>query len=306
MPFCFAAALQAAGPNIVATTPDLGAIAKAVAGDAGNVTALARPTEDPHFVDAKPSFIRALGKADILLESGAQLEIAWLPALVDRAKNPGIAPGKPGRFLASENVDLCDDHDTPDGKAPDHVHVAGNPHFLLDPKNAVTVATHLGERLAAIDPAGAAGYRERAAAFKKEIEAKLPEWKKRLAPLKGAKITVWHETFEYFFHAFDFAEAGCIEPKPGVEPSSAHLIALINAMKKDGVKIILAETFRPTRTCKRVADESGATLVRVPLMPGGVAGTGSYPAMIEYYVGALEKLNFSDAKTPNLETPNSK
>ncbi|MDR2863737.1 MAG: metal ABC transporter substrate-binding protein [Puniceicoccales bacterium] len=287
---CFGSASAAhAGVNIVATTPDLGALATSVGGTSVTVTTLARATEDPHFVDARPSFLRVLNKADLLIEGGADLEEGWLLPLVKNARNAKILPGAPGRFSASESagITLSGVPHTVD-HSQDHVHPSGNPHFLLSPSNAAHVALALAERLAQLDTANAAAYRARAAQFRDVVGKRLADWQRRLTPWRGASIVTYHHSFNYFLETFHFKLADTIEPKPGIEPSASHLVSLIGRMKSGGVKLIIAEPNRPTRTCERVAAESGAKLLRLPLMPGGVAGTDDYLAFIEHNVAAVE------------------
>ncbi|MDR2844590.1 MAG: metal ABC transporter substrate-binding protein [Puniceicoccales bacterium] len=283
------AAAARADVNIVATTSDLGALAKAVGGNNATVTTLARATEDPHFVDARPSFLRILNKADLLIEGGADLEAGWLPPLVNNARNAKILSGAQGRFSAAASAGLVL-RDVPHSldRSQGDVHASGNPHFLLSPSNAAHVALALAERLAQLDAANAAAYRARAAQFRAEAEKRLADWRRRLAPLRGKAVVTYHHSFNYFLDAFELKLADTIEPKPGIEPAAAHIVALVGRMKSDGVKLIFAEPNRPTRTCERVATGSGAKLLRLPLMPGGVAGTDDYFTFIEHNVAAVE------------------
>src|SRR6188474_3134578 len=167
--------------SVVATTPDLAALAKEIGGDAVDVMALAKPTEDPHFVDAKPSHIVTLNRADVLIEGGAELELGWLPPLLESARNSKIATGSPGRIVASQGVKMLEIPATFDRSRGD-VHPYGNPHFLLDPLNAKIVAANIAEHLAQVDPKSAATYRSNLQAFESKVDAKLAEWQKQLAP----------------------------------------------------------------------------------------------------------------------------
>ena len=281
------AAPPRAAVNVVVTTSDLAALTRTVGGDAVNVTTLARATEDPHFVDARPSFLRVLNKAALLVEGGADLESGWLPPLVNNARNATILPGAVGRFAAAGYVALRDVPTALDRSQGD-VHEHGNPHFLLDPANAVRVAKALADRLASLDPANADGYRSRANLFGFHAERRLAEWRKRLAPYRGTEVVTYHRSFDYFLAAFELKLAATIEPKPGIEPSGSHIIALVGRIKAEGVKLIIAEPNRPARTCERVASQSGAKLLRLPLMPGGAPGTDDYLAFIESNVAAVE------------------
>src|SRR5437899_3593606 len=170
--------------NAVATTPDLAAIAREIGGDHIDITTLAKPTEDPHFVDARPSFIVKLNHADVLIEGGAELEIGWLPALLDQSRNPKLAPGAPGHVACAQGVSLLEVPSTLDRSRGD-IHAAGNPHYLVDPVNAKIVAQHIAEVFCAQDEKSADYYRANLKKFTDAIEAKLTDWERLLAPFKG-------------------------------------------------------------------------------------------------------------------------
>jgi ABC-type Zn uptake system ZnuABC Zn-binding protein ZnuA len=282
--FLTAAPRAPAAVNIVATTADIGALASAVGGADVSVVTLARPTEDPHFVDARPSFLRILNRADLLVEGGADLEAGWLPPLVNNARNRKILPGAPGRFSAAGHVKLRDIPAVLDRSQGD-VHAHGNPHFLLDPANAVLVANALAEKLAALDPGNAAAHRARAKKFADALDGKRADWNLRLAPFRGMAVVTYHRSFDYLLDAFDLRLAGTIEPKPGIEPPASHLVALAALMKREKVRLIIAEPNRPARTCARLADAANARLARIPVMP---------PANTDY-------LTFIDAAVTTLE-----
>src|SRR5262245_3205419 len=196
-----AAGLVHAKVSVVATPPDLAAVAAAVGGDRITVLTLAKPTEDPHFVDARPNHIVTLNRADALVEGGAELEIGWLPPLVEGARNSRILPGAAGRITASEGIQLLDVPATADRSKGD-VHAAGNPHFMMDPINARTVARHITEAFCRIDAPGCGGYRANLAAFEAKLVAKMGEWAAALAPYKGTAIVTYHPTWRYFAERF--------------------------------------------------------------------------------------------------------
>ncbi|MDR2512758.1 MAG: metal ABC transporter substrate-binding protein [Puniceicoccales bacterium] len=275
--------------NVVATTPDLGAIIEAVGGTDVEVTCLARGTEDPHFVDARPSFIRLLNKTELLVEGGADLEIGWLPPLVNNARNARILPGASGRFVAAENLALME---VPTGKldrSQGDVHPYGNPHYLLDPELACQVADALATRLSRLDPERVGNYRKRAESFVTTLRKKNTLWKKRLTPYCGTRVVTYHKSFDYFLKAFGLELAGTVEPKPGVEPSAAHLKSLVAGMKTGGVRLVIAEPNRPARICQRVAREGDARLLRLPLLVGGATGCDDYFGLMEHNVAAIER-----------------
>src|SRR5262245_7548628 len=187
--------------TVVATTPDLGAVAVAVGGDAVSVTVLAKPTEDPHFVDARPSHIVTLNRADVLIEGGAELELGWLPPLVDGARNAKIQPGAPGRVIASEGIQLLDVPASVD-RARGDIHAAGNPHFMMDPLNAKIVARHVATAFSALDAAHAAPIKERLAAFESSLDARVQQWSAAIQPFAGTQLVTYHATCRYFAQRF--------------------------------------------------------------------------------------------------------
>ena len=272
--------------EVVATTPDIGAIAQAVGGDKVHVTSLARGTEDPHFVDAKPSFARILNKADVLIEGGAELEIGWLPPLVDNARNRKIVRGGDGRIDASEGISLLEVPAKLDRSEGD-VHAMGNPHYLLSPQNGKIVAKNLAAKFAKLDPANAATYEQNAQKFLAALDAKLSEWSTLLKPVQGVKVVAYHKSFEYFAQSFGIKVVGYIEPKPGIEPSPTHINALIPKMKEEGAKLIIMEPNRPKKTPEYVGSVIGAKVVLLPLLVGGNGEATDYIKLLDYDVKAV-------------------
>jgi zinc/manganese transport system substrate-binding protein len=267
---------------VVATTPDLASIARAVGGDAVEVTALARPTEDAHFVDPKPSYILLLNKADVLIEGGAALEAGWLPPLLDSARNPRIALGAPGRVVASQRISLLEVPTALDRSMGD-VHPYGNPHYLLDPVNAQTVAQTIADALCGVDHEDCDGYQAREREFRLAIDEKLPQWQSQLSAARGQKVVTYHKNFDYFAQRFGLEVVDTLEPKPGISPSPTHLAALIPRMKAQGVRLIIAEPNRERRNPEFVAEKTGATVLLLPIMPGGGEAV-DYIGLIDYDV----------------------
>src|SRR4051812_24068100 len=204
--------------KVVATTPDFAAVAREIGGNAADVVALAKPTEDPHFVDAKPSHIVTLNRADVLIEGGAELELGWLPPLLESSRNAKIAAGAPGRIVASQGIKMLEIPTSFDRSKGD-VHSLGNPHFLIDPLNAKIVAGQMAEHFAQVDPGSAAMYKANLATFNAKVDSKLAEWQKTLAPFKGAKIVTYHKDFVYLAQRFGLEIIDELEPKPGIAPS---------------------------------------------------------------------------------------
>ena len=276
-----AAAVPARGAlKVVATTSEYGALASAIGGDRVTVTTIAKPTEDPHFVDARPSQIVAMNRADILIEGGADLEIGWLPPLLEGARNPRILAGAPGRVVASEGVQLLDIPQLADRSQGD-THTAGNPHFMLDPENAKIVATHLARVFVALDAPGAAAYNANLAALTSGIDAKMREWTAALAPYKGRQIVTYHPTWRYFCRRFGLEANTFLEPKPGIPPSPPHLAEVIAKMQVQNIRVLLVEPYQPRKTAESVAAHNNAQIVDVCQFPGALPGTTTYVELID-------------------------
>lgn len=282
------AALPAsAALRVVATTPEYGAIATAIGGDKVTVATLAKPTEDPHFVDAKPSHIVTLNRADVLIEGGAELEAGWLPPLLEGARNPKIAAGAPGHVRASEGIELLDVPAVLDRSQGD-VHAAGNPHFMMDPVNAGTVAAHVAKVFCALDAASCPAYRANLEAFQAKLDAKTKDWESVLAPFKGTAIVTYHPTWRYFARRFGLVSNLYLEPKPGIPPSPPHLADVIQAMTAGTIRVILVEPFQSRKTAEAVADRTGGLVVDVCQFPGGLPGTANdYIALMDADVKAI-------------------
>jgi ABC-type Zn uptake system ZnuABC Zn-binding protein ZnuA len=271
--------------NVVATTPDIASIAKEIGGDHVDLTTLAKPTEDPHFVDAKPSFIVKLNHADVLLEGGAELEIGWLPALLDQARNTKLASS--GHVKCSDHIQLLEVPSTLDRSKGD-IHAAGNPHYLVDPGNAIIVAQNIAKAFSDLDPKSATFYGENAKKFTDALNAKIVEWEKILAPYKGQQIVAYHNSWLYFGKRFGLVIDLFLEPKPGVPPTPTHLAEVITKMRSDNVHVIIVDPYLNRRTAETVASKTNATVVDVTQFPGGVKGTeGGYIQLLDYLVNSV-------------------
>jgi zinc/manganese transport system substrate-binding protein len=271
---------------VVATTPDLGAVAEAVGGSLVDVKVMAKPTEDPHFVDAKPSNIVVLNRADVLIEGGAELELGWLPALMESARNAKIAAGAPGHVSASQGIRLVEVPTSFDRSKGD-IHSMGNPHFMIDPMNARVVAANIANHFAQVDPANAATYKDNAQKFQARIDSKMVEWTKKLAPFANAKIVTYHKDFPYLASRFKLNVIENLEPKPGIAPSPAHLAQVITAMKSQNAHVILVQPFQNRKTAETVARQTGGVVVDLSQQPGAVPGTTSYFDLIDHVVDSL-------------------
>ncbi|HUQ18596.1 MAG TPA: metal ABC transporter substrate-binding protein [Gemmatimonadaceae bacterium] len=272
--------------RVVATTPDLASIAREIGGSNANVVALAKPTEDPHFVDAKPSHVVTLNRADVLIEGGAELELGWLPPLLENSRNSKIGAGAPGRVVASQGIRLSEIPTSFDRSKGD-IHALGNPHFLLDPLNAKIVAGNIAQHFAQVDAKNAAAYRANLAKFNSTIDSKMVEWQRLLAPYRGAKIITYHKDYGYLANRFGVQVVENLEPKPGIAPSPAHLASVIGTMRSTGAKVILVQPFQNRRTAETVARQAGGVVLDVSQQPGGRPNTSSYFDMIDNTVRSL-------------------
>src|SRR6058998_4004499 len=272
--------------NVVATLPDLGSLAREIGGDNVSVTVLAKPTEDPHFVDARPSFVVALRSADVLIDGGAEVELGWLPPLLQNARNSKLDIGKPGRVQASQGVRLMNVPANVTRAAGD-VHALGNPHFTVDPIIAKAIAQHIAQSFSALDPANAAFYEANNKKFEATINAKLQEWGTALLPFKDQHVVAYHDSWPYFAHRFGLNIDIFLEPKPGIPPSPSHLAEVIAQMRAQHIKAIIVEPFHDRRIAEKVASATGAKVVEFSQFPGGLPGTDSYVKLIDTLVSRL-------------------
>ncbi len=272
--------------NVVTTLPDLGALAREIGGDKVEVTTMAKPTEDPHFVDARPSFVVQLRNADVLIDGGAELELGWLPPLLTNARNPKLDVGKPGRVQASQGVRLMNVPANVTRAAGD-VHALGNPHFVIDPIIAKTVAQHIAQSFATVDPPNAAAYDSNYKKFEATINAKLPEWGTAMLPFKGKHVVAYHDSWPYFAHRFGIEIDLFLEPKPGIPPSPSHLAAIIGQIKAQGLKAIIVEPFHDRKIAEKVASSTGAKVVDFAQYPGGLPDTDNYVKLMDALVSRL-------------------
>jgi len=272
--------------RVVATTPDLASVAREVGGDRVSVVALAKPTEDPHYVDAKPSHIVTLNRADALIEGGAELELGWLPPLLENSRNSKIAAGAPGRIVASEGIKMLEVPTSFDRSKGD-VHSLGNPHFLIDPVNVKIIARNMANHFSQIDPKNAATYSGNLARFTTKLDAKYADWQRQLAPYRGAKIVTYHKDFVYLADRFGLSIVAELEPKPGIAPSPAHLAQVIGKMKAANAKVILVQPYQNRRTAETVARQTGAVVLDAPQQPGAAKNTTTYFDMMDNLVRTL-------------------
>ena len=281
------AAQARAALRVVATTQDLEAIVKEVAGDKAETESLAKGYQDPHFVEAKPSFILRLNKADLLVAVGRELEIGWLPPLITQARNQKIQPGAPGYLDASLTAKILD---LPTGqitRAMGDVHPQGNPHYWLDADNGRRIAKAIQAKLSELDSGNAAVYAQREADFERRLTEAEQRWKATMAPYKGLKVVTYHRSWPNFADEFGLDVVGYVEPKPGIPPSPSHSLELIQAMKKDNVKIIIVEPYFDPKTPNSIAAQTGAQVVTLAPSVGGEKEVTDYFKLFDYDIGKL-------------------
>jgi zinc/manganese transport system substrate-binding protein len=272
--------------NVVATLPDFGSLAREVGGDKIDLVVLAKPTEDPHFVDARPSFVVSLRNADVLIDGGAELELGWLPPLLQNARNPKIEVGKPGRVQASQGIRLMN-VPTSVTRAAGDVHALGNPHFCVDPIIAKAIAQHIAKSFAAVDPPNASFYDANYTKFEATINAKLQGWGAIMQTLQGEHIVAYHDSWPYFAHRFGVDIDVFLEPKPGIPPSPSHLTDVIQKMKEYHIKAIIVEPYHDRRIAEKVARSTNAKVIDFSQFPGGIPGTDDYVSLIDQLVKRL-------------------
>jgi len=272
--------------NVVATLPDFGSFAREIGSDKVEVTVLAKPTEDPHFVDARPSFVVALRNADVLIDGGAELEIGWLPPLLQNARNSKLDIGKPGRIQASQGIHLMEVPAVLTRAAGD-VHALGNPHFAVDPIIAKAIAQHITQSFSAVDPANATIYDANYRKFEAAINAKLQEWGAAMLPFKGQHVVAYHDSWPYFGHRFGLNIDIFLEPKPGIPPSPSHLAEVIQQMKTQQIKAIIVEPYHDRKIAERAASATGAKVVDFAQYPGALPNTDTYIKLIDALVSRL-------------------
>jgi zinc/manganese transport system substrate-binding protein len=260
--------------KVVATTEGLAAIAREVGGDRVEASSLSRGIQDPHFVDANPTLAVKLRGADLLVDTGLDLEVGWLPPLVNQSRNPDIQPSGRRRFTAAQAVTVLDAPKGPVDRSMGDLHPAGNPHFMSDPRRVGQVAEALSRRLAELDPAGAATYPQRLADFRGRLAAAEARWRAALAPVQGRRVLTQHSSLGYFVDWAGLVTAGYLEPKPGTAPPPSHLAELVGVVKAQDVRAILVEAFYDLRSAQVVAKRTQAKVLAIPGDVGGFKDEG--------------------------------
>lgn len=276
-------AMAFADLRVAATTSNMGMLARTVGGDAVEVTVMAPPDRDAHYLEARPSMMAALRRADLVVAIGADLEIGWLPAALEGANNRNVRQGTPGYFEAGRKIELLDTGTQADRGQGD-VHPGGNPHFYLDPLRMGEIAVALAERMGRLDSANAGQYLENAEAFVARVEARMPGWRERLADAPG--FVDFHGDARYLEHLFGVPMYGTLEPLPGIPPTARHLRSLVEDLRgREGV--ITRAVFHPGEAAAFVADELDWPSYVLPLHVAVDGDVSDYLALIDQWVSAL-------------------
>ena len=258
----------AAALQIFACTPEWASLAAELGGERVTVYAATQALQDPHRIEARPSLIARARRADLMVCTGAELEVGWAPLVQQQSGNAKIQPGQPGYFEAAAAATLIERPARLD-RAEGDVHPAGNPHLHLDPRNVARVAAALGERMAGLDPPQAAHYRARTDAFLRRWEEAAARWAKEAAPLKGVPVVVHHRDLSYLLAWVGMREAGALEPKPGLPPSSAHLAQLLDSLKRAPARAVLRSAYSDPRPAEWLAERASIPAIVLPYTVGG-------------------------------------
>jgi zinc/manganese transport system substrate-binding protein len=279
---------RAAAPlNTITTTEDLASIAREVGGDRVTVESISRGYQDPHFVEAKPSFILKLQRADVLVVVGRELEIGWLPPLIQQSRNAKIQQGANGYLDASLGAQILE---VPQGqitRAMGDVHPLGNPHYWLDPENGKRIGKQIADKFAQVRPDAGAYFQQRQADFASRLDAAEKRWLAQLAPYKGTKVVTYHRSFPNFAERFGLNIVGYVEPRPGIPPSPQHTLDLINDMKRQNVRLVLVEPYFDLKTPNAIGRATGAQVLVMPPSVGGTKEVTDYFKLFDYDINLL-------------------
>lgn len=267
--FLLLAALPAwAALNVFATVPEWASLVREIGAERVSIFTATHAFQDPHRIEAKPSLLVQARRAHLVVATGADLEVGWLPLVLRESGNPAIQAGRPGYFEAAAQVALLDVPAVLD-RAQGDVHASGNPHIHLDPRKLLTIAGKLTERLAALDPSGATFYRQRLSDFSQRWQAAMLRWEARASALRGVQVLSHHKSFVYLSNWLGMQEIGTLEPKPGIEPSSGQLSSLLQRQQANPARMVLVAAYQPAGPSQWFAAKAGIAVVRLPYTVGG-------------------------------------
>ena len=273
--------------KVVSTLQDFASIADSVGGSRVETFALARGYQDPHFVDAKPSFVLKLSNADLLIAAGLELEIGYLPPLIDQSRNGKIHPGSPGYLDASVGCEILQRPTTQVTRAMGDVHPYGNPHYWTDPNNGRIIARAIAAKLTELDPSGKAEYDKNLAAFEAKLAHKQKEWDAKMAPYAGTKVVTFHDSWPNFAKHFQLVVAGHVEPKPGIPPTPSHTLEIINLIKEQKIPVVIVEPYFDMKTPNAIAAQTGAKVLVFYPSVGGIPEIKDYFSLFDHDVNAF-------------------
>lgn len=281
--FFFPSAPRAAEPlSVVTTTADLAALVKAVGGERVKVESIAKGFQDPHYVEAKPSYMRLVNQARVLFHVGLQLEIGWLPLLVQGARNSRLV-----QVELSQGISVLDRPTGPISRAQGDVHPEGNPHYWLDPRNGVIMARRIAQDLKTLLPSDGARFEQNLKLFESDLSRRRQKWEERMAPFRGAEVVAYHKEWQYPAKWLGISIADYVEDKPGIPPSPRHLEGLIQTMRQRKVKAVLTSNFVSPTVPQAVAEKGGARMIVLPVSVGGEKGIESYGDLFDVITGRL-------------------
>jgi zinc/manganese transport system substrate-binding protein len=280
---------QAKKLNIVTSTTDMAALTQEVGGDKVNVEAIAKGYQDPHFVEAKPSFLLRLRQADLLISVGLQLEIGWLPPLITQSGNPRVQVGAAGYLDASQFAAILEIPQGTVTRAEGDVHPLGNPHYWLDPDNGRRIARGIAGKLGDLDPGDASYFQQRFQDFDKRLTAAEQKWDAEMKPYRGRKVVTYHRSFPNFAKHFGLDVIGYVEPRPGIPPTPSHTLDLIQQMKRENAKIVLVEPYFDLKTPQSIGRATGAQVIVYLPSVGGEKQVTNYFELFDYDIGLLTK-----------------
>lgn len=287
LPLFLLSSIATAEVAIVTTTTDLAAIAREVGGDLVSVTSLAPPTRDAHYLAAKPSMKLKARDADLVLAVGADLEVGWLPLVLDGSRNWAVQPGSSGYLDLSTAVMLRDIPTGPVDRSMGDVHAQGNPHYWLDPSNGIAMGHAIADRLGVLDPGNAARYRAQADAFAQRVEARLSEWRNELGPLRGRKMISYHKSFTYLAAAFEFEIVGEVEPIPGVDPTARHLSELVDRVRAEQIAMLIMEPYYEQDSAAFLQRSTDIAVAVIPGSVGAMPGIETYTDLFDRIVSII-------------------
>jgi len=273
--------------NVVTTTEDLASLAREVGGDRIDVESIARGYQDPHFVEAKPSFILKLQRADLLVLVGRELEIGWLPPLIQQSRNKKIQQGAENYLDASLTAKILEIPTGEITRAMGDVHPLGNPHYWLDPENGRRIAKAILAKLTQLRPADRTSFEQREADFERRLTEAEKRWDAMMAPYKGLKAVTYHRSLPNLADRFGLNIIGYVEPRPGIPPTPSHTLDLINEMKRQNVKLVLIEPYFDLKTPNAIGRETGAKVLVMPPSVGGVKEVTDYFKLFDYDINLL-------------------